>query len=197
MRIRTQLSVTLACVTLSLSGCDSGVNGRPTPSTTSFLTPSATATLDNPMPKTLPLIRLDCKPIDMTSIPASHTTIVESIALETRPANGFLRVADNLAIGWNGNVRYFAKTAIGSRDGAEWTLTVPTDLAGEIAIGWGSPAIPSMEVNSPTCTTPLKSAAGWSWWPGGIWAARPGCYELHATSKTGTQVVKLAVGQRC
>jgi hypothetical protein len=91
---------------------------------------------------------------------------------------------------------FFAKTGLGIRVGADWSLTVPAEAVDHLRIGWGSPGTPGTVVHPPTCTLP-PSATGWQWFPGGYWVDEPGCYPVEVHSAGTVQQVQVGVGAPC
>lgn len=155
--------------------------------------PSGAATSSSASPPVTATERLDCNAIDDTPPPADYKIVLDSVAVRD-PDGVPLQASEYQA--QTGVLRYFAKTGLGVRVGAEWLIRVPDDQAAHLRIGWGA-VQPGLRVGSPRCSQQPTSRSGWLWYPGGFWTDQPGCravtVEAHGTSTR----LSIPVGAAC
>jgi hypothetical protein len=92
--------------------------------------------------------------------------------------------------------RLFAKSALAVAPGASFKLSVTDDWMGRLTIGWGSPAIRTMNLYVPGCGQ-ANSARQWLVFPGGFWVDQPACVPVQVNSGAQQQTVQVGIGTAC
>jgi hypothetical protein len=89
---------------------------------------------------------------------------------------------------------YWIKQGLGMKAGSKFTLTVPDEWRGHLAIGWGSPAKPSEQVTVDGCR---YSTAKWLAYAGGYWIDKRACVPLIVDSAGRRKMVRIPLGKPC
>ena len=94
------------------------------------------------------------------------------------------------------SARLFAKAGLEVAAGSNLMLSVPEEWMGRLSIGWGSPAIRTMNLYVTGCH---QSGSGNRWliFAGGFWVSEPSCVPIVVHSGTQQQTVQVGVGTAC
>ena len=132
--------------------------------------------------------------------PSESSIILDSVALPTGRAlqANQSRNSDPLA-------KLFAKDGLFIRRGASFELLVPEQWRGRLAVGWGSPGLPTTHLRVPGCrpTQRMPSSSRWDltdqWlmYPGGYSVPQVACVSVVVKAGQAEQTVRIGVGAAC
>ena len=94
------------------------------------------------------------------------------------------------------SARLFAKSGLEVASRASFTLSVPDGWMGRVSIGWGNPAIRTMNLYVPSCGQ-TGLARPWLVFAGGFWVAEPACVPILVNSGTQQETVEIGIGMAC
>lgn len=94
------------------------------------------------------------------------------------------------------SAKLFAKNGLSVASNTSFMLSVPDQWMGKLSIGWGSPAIRTMNLYVPRCQQ-SASQNRWLVFAGGFWVSEPACVPIVVNSGTEQETVQVGVGTAC
>ncbi len=149
-----------------------------------------------------PVAVLPCQDVIASAAapPSESSVILDSVALPTGRA-----LQANQSGNSDPHAKLFAKDGLFIRRGASFDLLVPEEWRGGLAVGWGSPGIPTTHLRVPGCqpTQRMPSSSRWDltdqWlvYPGGYSVPQVACVSVVVKARQAEQTVRIGVGTAC
>jgi hypothetical protein len=188
-----------AAVVLAAAGC-SGDDDDGSASATATTATTAAPSTGGASPVTTTTIAPD--PLEPVVLPCE-----QSIGNPTAPPDGFEVVLDAVALPTataaesalqtsksgepDPGGRLFAKTGLVVRAGTSFEVVVPEDARPGLSIGWGSPAVRTIDLAG-DCP-----GDGWLAYAGGYWVDSVGCRSVVVKAGGREQTVQIGIGAPC
>lgn len=132
--------------------------------------------------------------IDAHAPPRGFRTVLDVVALPVSPSYPALQTGRTGAR--SGRSRLFAKTGLVIRSRTSFEISVPTDVAHHVGIGWGGwPSKPSHKLIVSDC--PSAGGSGWLSYAGGYWVDHPACVPIIVTAGAHQRRVHVGLGTPC